>query len=103
MPTILTDPIVKSQATVATLDSWSLAVVRYGDEAAINLSDTKFHALLNLRDESGNIIETRKLTRHASQLPADLRTAIRTLHNEVLAQLRAAALLPAGTDNPDLP
>ena len=45
---------------------------------------------------------TRTLRREVSALPVGVKADIKTLHTTLIAALRAAGVLPAGTDTADL-
>ena len=100
MPTTLTTPEIKQAVTTATVDSWGITLLRKSDHT-VDADRSKFVAVLSLRDQNGQVVERRELERVAANLPAGLRTRIAALHTELIAVLRTAELLPAGTDSPD--
>jgi hypothetical protein len=101
MPTKLTTPEVRVAVTDATVDGWSLHIVR-NLQLGIDQSQTIFDASVSLRDGTGKTLDTRTLRRSVADLPAGLRTKIADLHVALIAALRQAGVLPAGTDTPDL-
>lgn len=100
MPTALTTPVTLS-APNATLDEIQISIVRNVNLSA-NLADSGLSALFRLRRADGSVLETRSLSRAGDALPAAVRTAAANLHTAILAAARAAGVLPAGTDTPDL-
>lgn len=99
MPTQLTTPIAKNE-TQATLDGWSLVVVRNGSLLP-DLTQTMMGATLSIRYADGSFSRRVDLTQAASQLNAGALTAVRNFHNALVSYLRAQGLLPAGTDTSD--
>lgn len=99
MTTTLTTPIPKNE-TQATLDFWALNVAR---DANLNVlvPNTTFGATLTIRYADGSPSRQVQLSQDGTQLAPAALTAIRTLHNAVVAYLRTQGLLPAGTDTQD--
>jgi hypothetical protein len=100
MPTQLTNPEVRVAVTTATLDAWSLTVERT-PELGVDQSKTILHAKVTLRDGTGKELDVKTLRRDVASLPNGLKTQIAALHTALLTALRAANVLPAGTDTPD--
>jgi hypothetical protein len=100
MPTQLTTPEVRVAVTTATVDSLGIDVVRKSD-LTVDATQTIFAAKVTLRDGTGKELDTRTLRRAAVDLPAGLRTKIADLHVALIAALKAANVLPAGTDTAD--
>lgn len=100
MPTTLTTPQVRQAVTTATVDGWGIEILRKTDQT-VDADRSKFVAVLSLRDQNGQVVERRELERIAAAIPAGLKTRIANLHTELLSVLRAADLLPAGTDTAD--
>jgi hypothetical protein len=101
MPTQLTTPEVRVAVTTATLDAWSLEVVRT-PELGVNQAQTILHAKVTLRDGTGKELDVKTLRRDVASLPNGVKSQIATFHTALLTALRQAGVLPAGTDTPDL-
>lgn len=101
MPTQLTTPEVLKAVTQATVDAWGLQIARNPDLSG-NASQSILTAKVTLRDASGVEIDTRTLRRDFASLPLSLRNEIKSLHAALITALRAANVLPAGTDTADL-
>ena len=101
MPTQLTTPEVRQAVITATVDSWGIQFDRNPD-LSVNQAKSILVAKVTLRDASGAEIDSRTLRRELSALPAGVRADIKTLHTTLIAALRAAGVLPAGTDTADL-
>lgn len=99
MPTTLTAPIPKTE-TQATLDAWSLTVVRNG-ALAVDLPNTSIGATLSIRFADGSFSRRVDLSQNGSALTPAALTAVRNFHNALVTYLRAQGLLPAGTDTSD--
>jgi hypothetical protein len=99
MPTTLTTPIAKNE-TQATLDAWSITVVRNG-ALAVDLPNTTFGATLSIRYADGTFSRRVDLSQNGTQLSAAAVTAIRNFHNALITYLRTQGLLPAGSDTSD--
>ncbi len=100
MTTTLTTPIAKSE-NQATLDSWSLNVVRINGTLVVDIPNTSFGANLTIRFTDGSPSRQVQLSQNGSQLTAAAITAIRNFHNSIVTYLRAQGLLPAGSDTSD--
>jgi hypothetical protein len=100
MPTQLTTPEVRVAVTTATVDSWGINVERNA-QLGVDTAKTIFVAKVTLRDAAGKELDTRTMRRDAASLPAGLRTKIADLHVALIAALKAANVLPPGTDTAD--
>jgi hypothetical protein len=100
MPTQLTTPEVRVAVTTATIDAWSIEAVRTA-QLGIDQAKTIFVAKVTLRDGTGKELETKTLRRDVASLPAGLKTQIANLQSALVTALRAANVLPVGTDTPD--
>jgi hypothetical protein len=100
MPTQLTTPEVRVAVTTATIDAWGIDVVRNPD-LTVDQAKTVFIAKVTLRDGAGKELDTKTMRRDVASLPAGLRTKIADLHTALVTALRAANVLPAGTDTAD--
>lgn len=100
MTTTLTTPIAKNE-TQATLDAWSLSIVRVNGTLAVDLANTTFGATLSIRYADSTFSRRVDLSQNSSQLSPAALTAVRNFHNALVTYLRAQGLLPAGTDVSD--
>lgn len=100
MTTTLTTPIAKNE-TQATLDAWSLTVVRVNGTLAVDVPNTSMGATLTIRYADGTASRQVQLSQNGSQLSAAALTAVRNFHNALVTYLRSQGLLPAGTDTSD--
>lgn len=100
MPTTLTSPIVRS-ATVATVDSWSLTIGRNANFSA-NLPDTWLNATVIMRHADGTEASRSSFSVAQPGWGAPLTTTVRNFHTAIIAAMRNAGLLPAGTDTQDV-
>jgi hypothetical protein len=100
MPTQLTTPEVRVAVTTATVDAWSIKVER-NPQLGVDTSRTIFEAKVTLRDGAGKELDARHLRRDAASLPAGLRARIADLHVALIAALKAANVMPPGTDTAD--
>jgi hypothetical protein len=101
LPTRLTTPEVRVAVTTATLDGWSLDIVRT-PELGVNQAKTVLFAKVTMRDDTGKELDVKTLRRDVASLPTGVRTQIATFHTALITALRQAGVLPAGTDTPDL-
>jgi hypothetical protein len=102
MPTNLTAPIVRQSLNVATLDGWSLSLVRKTDGTLdIDPAQSVLRASLTMRDADGQMVEVRALERNVNQLPTALKNLARSLHDGLITALRNGNQLPVGTDVAD--
>ena len=99
MPTTLTSPTDKIE-TQATLDAWSLSVVRLPG-LTVDVPNTTFGATVSIRYADGTVSRTVQLSQNGSQLTAGAVTAVRNFQNALVTYLRSQGLLPAGTDTSD--
>lgn len=100
MTTALTAPVVQ-QATHATLDEVELSLVRNAD-LTVNAPGSLLTVRFRLRKADGTILEQRALARAGDELPNPVRTAVVNLLSALMTASRAAGVLPAGVDTPDL-
>jgi hypothetical protein len=101
MPTQLTTPEVLLAVTTATVDSWSVELVRNPD-LSVDLSKSILTAKVTLRDSTGKELNARTMRRAIPDIPAGLKTKANDFHVALIAALKAAGVLPAGTDTADL-
>jgi hypothetical protein len=101
MPTQLTNPEVRVAVTTATLDGWSLEVVR-SPGLTVDQSKTILFARVTLRDADGKELDTKTLRRDVASLPGAVRTQIGAFHTQLVATLKQAGVIPAGTDTADI-
>jgi hypothetical protein len=101
MPTTLTTPEVRLAVTTATVDAWSIELSRESD-LSVNPGASILTARVTLRDALGREIDQHTFRRDVSSLPAALKTQLRDTHVAMISALRAAGVLPAGTDTADL-
>ena len=101
MPTQLTTPEVRVAVTTATLDDWSVHVER-GANLAVDQTKTLLFAKVTLRDATGKELDTKTLRRDVATLPNGLKTQIAAMHAALVTALKAAGVMPAGTDTADL-
>jgi hypothetical protein len=100
MPTQLTTPEVRVAVTTATVDAWGVHIVRKPD-LSVDAAQSVLVATVTLRDGEGKELDVRTLRRAIADVPAGLRTKMADLHVALIAALKAANVLPAGTDTAD--
>lgn len=101
MPTQLTTPEVRQAVTTATVDDWGIQIAR-GPGLGVDQARTILTAKVTLRDANGVEIDSKVLRREYSALPLVLRNQLKATHEALTTALRAANVLPAGTDTADL-